>query len=764
MKCKHCNTQITSKPDLSNYKCPVCGQEFYDPKIFIKKKEPHEILHGIVLRYGKDKLSDPLLKGILSDLITDKETKYLRIFRQAVDDKLGGKLLEIENEDSAVKAINIDSLKHNFKEKNGFNNTAFYVFDCFLFALGWIESISRDSYFLDGPEGLEIISQQLDLAMIDGSLKKDEIISVFINAEKYGISENDTAELIRKKIKSQKFKPCSGINKTLKSQKQILCSCDWFSESISGSYAEITTEEGNDYKGEVLNGMPHGKGVLSYSNGTKYVGKFVNGKAYGKGTITYASLERYKGDWENDLPHGRGVFTWPSGSKYKGEFRDGKFHGKGTLTDKDGWKYSGIYVNGKLINEHLEKNKKRINDYKKIEFEDELVVSLIYSAPIGFVMGIIFCIISQKDFFSYLYLPLIWAAVSGIVIPGSLYLFSALTQSNLFYSTVAIIIQWLIYLIICAVIYYSGSFDRNPLKPETIQEPSEIEISSVSQFHSDETSLEPFEIENPPDSEFQADNFDSKTGFTIKGTEIQSSFWKRSVNKAHLMSVYKFLNNGKLYKLGSHTTEDSALHLYLYEARFLWQDRLIFRKNFLPKYKIHKVREFSFDSTLTYFIVTFKLDKPQKYQSEYSFNKISESLDMISESLSPWIKSLGNGMYQDSIPVINGLIEFNYGKDNGLSELNAASIATLKVDWLNVRETPSLNARIIGKLAKHHGEFFEQGKIYDTSFGELHHTILVDSESEKNGFILCYVIDEITGRYERGYVWREHLDIDNKSL
>jgi len=55
------------------------------------------------------------------------------------------------------------------------------------------------------------------------------------------------------------------------------------------------------YKGEILNGLPNGKGTLTYPDGSKHLGRWING--------------------QKDLKR---IENYPDGSKYVGEFKKGK--------------------------------------------------------------------------------------------------------------------------------------------------------------------------------------------------------------------------------------------------------------------------------------------------------------------------------------------------------------------------------------------------------------------------------------------------------
>ena len=44
----------------------------------------------------------------------------------------------------------------------------------------------------------------------------------------------------------------------------------------------------------------------------------------------------YAGELRDGKPHGRGIVTFPNGTRYEGEFQDGERRGKGVVTLPDG--------------------------------------------------------------------------------------------------------------------------------------------------------------------------------------------------------------------------------------------------------------------------------------------------------------------------------------------------------------------------------------------------------------------------------------------
>jgi ABC-2 type transport system ATP-binding protein len=83
---------------------------------------------------------------------------------------------------------------------------------------------------------------------------------------------------------------------------------------------------GGVYKGELLDGVPHGLGRLILPTGAKY-----------------------EGSWQNGKPHGRGTVYYPGGGIYEGEIKEGRRDGYGHYRGSDGKNLNGLWLNGKFI-------------------------------------------------------------------------------------------------------------------------------------------------------------------------------------------------------------------------------------------------------------------------------------------------------------------------------------------------------------------------------------------------------------------------------
>merc|ERR1712013_631926 len=62
----------------------------------------------------------------------------------------------------------------------------------------------------------------------------------------------------------------------------------------------------------------------------------------------------YEGSFVNGLPYGRGTMTYPEGWKYEGNWKDGKFYDHGTFTWSPNNYFEGQFMNGELVPSHGE--------------------------------------------------------------------------------------------------------------------------------------------------------------------------------------------------------------------------------------------------------------------------------------------------------------------------------------------------------------------------------------------------------------------------
>jgi hypothetical protein len=79
-----------------------------------------------------------------------------------------------------------------------------------------------------------------------------------------------------------------------------------YSPNGSSLFASATTNLKLVYEGDRnADGLPHGKGVMVYSDSTRFDGAWVDGKCHGEGTQTFPSGSVFKGAFNNDEKDGQ---------------------------------------------------------------------------------------------------------------------------------------------------------------------------------------------------------------------------------------------------------------------------------------------------------------------------------------------------------------------------------------------------------------------------------------------------------------------------
>lgn len=128
-----------------------------------------------------------------------------------------------------------------------------------------------------------------------------------------------------------------------------------------------------EYEGHFVNGLPHGKGKVTYEDGTTYEGAFKKGLYHGYGTYKTSSDYKYEGMWKLGRRHGMGTQTYPGGMYYVGAWKGDLRHGEGMLMGSEGkilgqgeWA-DGELIKSKDINKEDGQNNKKTAQAKSIK-------------------------------------------------------------------------------------------------------------------------------------------------------------------------------------------------------------------------------------------------------------------------------------------------------------------------------------------------------------------------------------------------------------
>lgn len=108
--------------------------------------------------------------------------------------------------------------------------------------------------------------------------------------------------------------------------------------------------EGYSYAGTTRNGVPHGEGYIQYENGFGwYEGEIVDGLPHGKGTHLSLDRSRYTGEWDHGRRHGQGEASFATGGSYTGDWKNNVFDGEGAIVFAGaGHKYKGRFEDGRV--------------------------------------------------------------------------------------------------------------------------------------------------------------------------------------------------------------------------------------------------------------------------------------------------------------------------------------------------------------------------------------------------------------------------------
>ena len=105
----------------------------------------------------------------------------------------------------------------------------------------------------------------------------------------------------------------------------------------------LSYADGSTYEGQVsAEGVPHGRGVMRFSDGTVYDGEWENDEREGRGDERYMG-DVYSGGWHRDKKHGKGIHRYANGDAFEGEFAEGKRAGHGKYVYADGATFVGAY-------------------------------------------------------------------------------------------------------------------------------------------------------------------------------------------------------------------------------------------------------------------------------------------------------------------------------------------------------------------------------------------------------------------------------------
>lgn len=250
----------------------------------------HELLSRIVQDFGEDTLTETRLKGLLCDLGGSTYHRYQSIMTRSIAENIGQRIIMLRELDDADFSMKLSNIRQSFQEDNFYKyGIANYIIDCYLFALGWVESVAEyNEEKEDGAKSGEINFVERDGYEYCGNLNQDDERSGF------GISKN---------------------------------------------------EDGSYYAGEWKLDLKNGVGINVRTDRSKYAGEWRLNRKAGIGIQLLNDGSKYAGEWKNGKMHGEGIIFYPNGEHLCASFRNGEIE-----TDTNGIFYmkDGTYIIGKM--------------------------------------------------------------------------------------------------------------------------------------------------------------------------------------------------------------------------------------------------------------------------------------------------------------------------------------------------------------------------------------------------------------------------------
>ncbi|WP_313755963.1 stalk domain-containing protein [Tissierella sp.] len=121
---------------------------------------------------------------------------------------------------------------------------------------------------------------------------------------------------------------------------------------FNGNRSGIGTQywsNGDVCHGTFINDNINGEGKMIYKDRGTYIGKFLNGKRDGDGKFTWINGETYEGQWKDDKINGTGTYIFKNKDKYIGSWTNNKMNGQGYYYFSNGKIFGGTWDNGKQI-------------------------------------------------------------------------------------------------------------------------------------------------------------------------------------------------------------------------------------------------------------------------------------------------------------------------------------------------------------------------------------------------------------------------------
>ena len=118
----------------------------------------------------------------------------------------------------------------------------------------------------------------------------------------------------------------------------------WSENGFSRKEKPSTTQDVTIIKDCNLVPCQSGKGTLTFNDGSEYTGFFVNGLPHGEGECRFKNGDLYTGLWQNGKPQGQGKYLYSNGVVLSGLWNEGKYIDKPKIGKKSYAEGTNIYA------------------------------------------------------------------------------------------------------------------------------------------------------------------------------------------------------------------------------------------------------------------------------------------------------------------------------------------------------------------------------------------------------------------------------------
>ncbi|MBR2577357.1 MAG: hypothetical protein IKE38_00340 [Erysipelotrichaceae bacterium] len=117
---------------------------------------------------------------------------------------------------------------------------------------------------------------------------------------------------------------------------------------------EIRYPDGSWYSGEIIEGLPNGRGVFHDYRGDVYAGTFIDGDKHGEFVVETRDGDHISCEFNSDAQYSEGIIIYHNGDIYIGYIQELEPNGCGLMYKCDGTVLKGRFTDGKLADEQKE--------------------------------------------------------------------------------------------------------------------------------------------------------------------------------------------------------------------------------------------------------------------------------------------------------------------------------------------------------------------------------------------------------------------------